>query len=90
MNPQQQSELEALIVDRDTGRADLVKMQELIGFREEKLYDFQDNIYRQIAMQLQIQMMTIRQIRMAVTGGVRVKSMMPKSHLIENWHNNVI
>lgn len=52
---QQEVELEKLITDTDKpGVVDLVKLQELLGFKEQEIYNVEENQYRKIVMNLQI------------------------------------
>ena len=66
-----------IVANKSSGMADLLLLQELLGFPEQELFDVQGNVYRQIAMNLQQNLTTIEQVRQAVVGG-RVRTMMAK------------
>ena len=88
---QQEVELEKLITDTDKpGVVDLVKLQELLGFKEQEIYNVEENQYRKMIMNLQIQMLNFEQLRQMGLAGARVRTLMPKGQLADNWINNQV
>ena len=66
--------------------ADLSILQELLGFPEQEIFEVEGNQYRNIAMHLQLGMMTIEDVRQLIVGQSK-RVVMEKQVVAENWFN---